>query len=134
MIERLSVKSLQSKNQQAESLLQCVLIIKFLSYFRHLKPDHHRKKCKTSVKWRTLNPIYNEEFCFETRPNEMDKQMLVITVWDKDIGKSDDFLGSLIIGHNSKGTRLQQWKGTQLFFQTFSVLTQFFINRLCSFT
>lgn len=78
---------------------------------RYLKPDQHRKKFKTAVKWRTLNPVYNEEFCFETRPNEMDKQLLMVTVWDKDIGKSDDFLGSLIIGHNSKGSRLQQWKG-----------------------
>lgn len=49
----------------------------------HIKPELHRKKYKTSVKWRTLNPVYNEEFYFETRPNEMDKQSLYITVWDK---------------------------------------------------
>ncbi|XP_063696197.1 rabphilin-3A isoform X2 [Culicoides brevitarsis] len=75
-----------------------------------MKPESHRKKYKTSVKWRTLNPIYNEEFLFETRPIEMDKQSLYITVWDKDIGKSNDFLGSLIIGSNSKGRRLRQWR------------------------
>ncbi|XP_055386855.1 double C2-like domain-containing protein beta isoform X2 [Condylostylus longicornis] len=75
-----------------------------------LKPDSHRKKYKTNVKWRNLNPIFNEEFLFETRPNDLDKQCLIITVWDKDLGKSNDFLGSLILGHNSKGRRLKQWQ------------------------
>uniref|UniRef100_A0A1I8NVG9 Rabphilin n=1 Tax=Stomoxys calcitrans TaxID=35570 RepID=A0A1I8NVG9_STOCA len=75
-----------------------------------MKPDCHRnKKCKTSVKWRTLNPIYNEEFNFEAGPHDLNKQSLILTVWDKDLGKSNDFLGSLVIGHNSKGERLQQW-------------------------
>ncbi|XP_058978533.1 rabphilin-3A-like [Musca domestica] len=75
-----------------------------------MKPDSHRnKKYKTSVKWRTLNPIYNEEFHFEAGPHDLNKQSLVLTVWDKDLGKSNDFLGSLVIGHNSKGERLQQW-------------------------
>lgn len=86
----------------------------FLSKFisnRQLKPDSHRnKKFKTNVKWRNLNPVFNEEFFFETRPNELDKQSLIITVWDKDLGKSNDFLGSLVIGHASKGKRLKQWK------------------------
>lgn len=40
----------------------------------------------------------------------MDKQSLILTVWDKDLGKSNDFLGSLIFGPNSKGRRLKQWK------------------------
>lgn len=57
-----------------------------------------------------MNPVYNEEFSFETRPSELDKQSLIITVWDKDIGKANDFLGSLLIGHSSKGRRLKQWK------------------------
>lgn len=76
-----------------------------------MKPDSHRnRKFKTSVKWRNLNPVFNEEFSFETRPSELDKQSLIITVWDKDLGKSNDFLGSLVIGHKSKGKRLAQWK------------------------
>lgn len=78
---------------------------------RQLKPDSHRnKKYKTNVKWRNLNPVFNEEFYFETRPNELDKQSLIITVWDKDLGKSNDFLGSLVIGYASKGKRFKQWK------------------------
>lgn len=54
--------------------------------FSQLRPDSHRKKYKTSIKWRNLNPVFNEEFFFETRPNELDKQALTITVWDKDLG------------------------------------------------
>ncbi|XP_070496175.1 double C2-like domain-containing protein beta isoform X2 [Chironomus tepperi] len=75
-----------------------------------LRPDSYRKKYKTSIKWRNLNPVFNEEFFFETRPNDLDKQTLFITVWDKDIGKSNDFLGSLILGQCSKGRRLKQWR------------------------
>ncbi|CRK92213.1 CLUMA_CG005704, isoform B [Clunio marinus] len=75
-----------------------------------LRPDSNRKKFKTSIKWRNLNPVFNEEFFFETRPNDLDKQTLIITVWDRDIGKSNDFLGSLILGQISKGRRLKQWK------------------------
>lgn len=80
-------------------------------FSRQIKPDSQKnKKFKSSIKWRTLNPIYNEEFAFETRPNDLDKQLLLLTVWDKDIGKSNDFLGSLALGGNSKGRRLKQWK------------------------
>ncbi|XP_034663223.1 rabphilin-3A isoform X2 [Drosophila subobscura] len=75
-----------------------------------LKPDAHKnKKHKTSVKWRTLNPIYNEEFYFEASPHDLNKEMLIVTVWDKDLGKSNDFLGSVQLGAQSKGERLQQW-------------------------
>lgn len=59
-----------------------------LSISSQLRPDSHRKKYKTSIKWRNLNPVFNEEFFFETRPNELDKQALTITVWDKDLGIS----------------------------------------------
>lgn len=65
---------------------------------------------KTSIKWRTLNPIFDEEFVFETRPNELDKQSVLLAVWDKDLGKSNDFLGALTLGAHSKGGRLKQWK------------------------
>jgi rabphilin-3A len=59
-----------------------------------------------------LNPVFNEEFFFETRPNDLEsKKELVITVWDKDIGKSNDFLGSLVFsGQTSKGRRLKHWR------------------------
>jgi hypothetical protein len=45
------------------------------------------------VKWKNLNPVFNEEFVFETKMTELPKQALEITVWDKDYGKSNDYLG-----------------------------------------
>ncbi|XP_034937244.1 rabphilin-3A [Chelonus insularis] len=63
----------------------------------------------TKVKWSTLNPEWNEEFAFEIPLSELTALALIITVWDKDLGKKNDFLGSLILGCSSKGARLQHW-------------------------
>ncbi|PVD31713.1 hypothetical protein C0Q70_07131 [Pomacea canaliculata] len=60
----------------------------------YLKPDKDKKsKFKTTVKKRTLNPEYNEEFTYDIKHNELAKKTLEITVWDKDIGKANDFIG-----------------------------------------
>ncbi|XP_013167496.1 PREDICTED: rabphilin-3A [Papilio xuthus] len=75
----------------------------------HLDPDPYHKKHKTSIKWRNLNPVWNEEFLFETRPTELSRQNLTLTFWDKDYGKPNDFLGSLVLGASSKGRRLKHW-------------------------
>jgi Ca2+-dependent lipid-binding protein, contains C2 domain len=64
--------------------------------FSRLKPDTSHRKCKTSVKWKNLNPVFNEEFVFDTKMTELPKQALEITVWDKDYGKSNDYLGEFI--------------------------------------
>ncbi|XP_056634941.1 synaptotagmin-9 isoform X2 [Diorhabda sublineata] len=75
-----------------------------------LKPDPNHKKHKTSIKWKNLNPVFNEEFAFETRPTELSTQSLYVTVYDKDYGKSNDYLGGLILGGTgSKGLRLKHW-------------------------
>lgn len=47
----------------------------------------------TSVKWKTLNPEWNEEFAFETQLTDLAELALLIWVWDKDLGKSNDYLG-----------------------------------------
>ena len=64
--------------------------------FSRLKPDSLHHKYKTSVKWKNLNPVFNDEFVFETKMTELPKQALEITVWDKDYGKSNDYLGKFI--------------------------------------
>ncbi|KAI8116647.1 Double C2-like domain-containing protein beta [Lucilia cuprina] len=64
-----------------------------------------QQKIQNQCQMRTLNPIYTEEFHFEPSPHDLNKQSIIITI----LGKSNDFLGSLIIGFNSKGERLQQW-------------------------
>lgn len=63
------------------------------SFCRHLSPDSNHKKYKTSVKWKNLNPVFNEEFVFETKMTDLPKQTLILTIWDKDYGKSNDYLG-----------------------------------------
>ncbi|XP_059146253.1 double C2-like domain-containing protein beta isoform X4 [Physella acuta] len=79
----------------------------------YLKPDKDKKsKYKTTIKKRTLNPEYNEEFTYEIRHNELAKKTLEITVWDKDIGKTNDFIGGVQLGINSKGERLKHWFDT----------------------
>ncbi|XP_050408654.1 rabphilin-3A isoform X2 [Patella vulgata] len=76
----------------------------------YLKPDKDKKsKYKTSVKKRTLNPEFNEEFVYEIKHNELPKKTLEVTVWDKDIGKANDFIGGVQIGINAKGERLRHW-------------------------
>lgn len=47
----------------------------------------------TSIKRKTLNPKWNEEFVFATRLTELMKLTLCLSVWDKDFGKSNDYLG-----------------------------------------
>ncbi|XP_059829198.1 double C2-like domain-containing protein beta isoform X2 [Hypanus sabinus] len=62
----------------------------------YLKPDADKKsKHKTAVKKKTLNPEFNEEFFYEIKQADLAKKTLEITVWDYDIGKSNDFIDLL---------------------------------------
>ncbi|KAK4293250.1 hypothetical protein Pmani_034040, partial [Petrolisthes manimaculis] len=74
-----------------------------------LKPDPTYKKYRTAVKWKNLNPEFNEEFVFEVRRNELPKKLLDIRVYDKDVGRSDDFIGGLQLSQDSTGTELRHW-------------------------
>lgn len=68
-----------------------------------------RNSQSTTIKWKTLNPEWNEEFAFATRLTDLMKFTLCLTVWDKDFGKSNDYLGGLELSCNSKGARLRHW-------------------------
>ncbi|XP_076640120.1 rabphilin-3A [Colletes latitarsis] len=68
-----------------------------------------RNSQNTTVKWKTLNPEWSEEFIFTTRLTDLMKLTLYLTVWDKDFGKSNDYLGGLELSCNSKGARLRHW-------------------------
>nr|XP_027238576.1 double C2-like domain-containing protein beta [Penaeus vannamei] len=74
-----------------------------------LKPDPTHKKYRTAVKWKNLNPEFNEEFVFEVRRNELPKKLLDIRVYDKDVGRSDDFIGGLQLSQDSTGSELRHW-------------------------
>ncbi|XP_069838368.1 double C2-like domain-containing protein alpha [Dendropsophus ebraccatus] len=76
----------------------------------YLKPDVEKKsKHKTAVKKKTLNPEFNEEFFYKIGLNELQKRSLEVTVWDYDLGKSNDFIGGVTLGMNSKGECLKHW-------------------------
>uniref|UniRef100_A0A8C2C6X5 Double C2-like domains, beta n=1 Tax=Cyprinus carpio TaxID=7962 RepID=A0A8C2C6X5_CYPCA len=76
----------------------------------YLKPDENKKsKHKTAVKKKTLNPEFNEEFFYEIKYADLSKKTLEVTVWDYDIGKSNDFIGGLSLGINANGERLKHW-------------------------
>jgi len=62
---------------------------------KKLKKTAGRNSQSTSIKRKTLNPEWNEEFVFATRLTELMKLTLCLSVWDKDFGKSNDYLGSM---------------------------------------
>ncbi|XP_029158179.1 rabphilin-3A isoform X2 [Nylanderia fulva] len=76
---------------------------------KKLKKATGRNSQNTSIRRKTLNPEWNEEFAFATRLTELMKLTLCLSVWDKDFGKSNDYLGGLMLGCGSKGARLRHW-------------------------
>ncbi|KAL1023539.1 hypothetical protein UPYG_G00042140 [Umbra pygmaea] len=75
-----------------------------------LQPDMGKKsKYKTTVKKKTLNPEFNEEFMYEVPHEQLAKKTLEISVWDYDLGMSNDFIGGIELGINAKGVRLKHW-------------------------
>uniref|UniRef100_UPI0037E853F9 rabphilin-3A n=1 Tax=Semicossyphus pulcher TaxID=241346 RepID=UPI0037E853F9 len=75
-----------------------------------LKPDMGKKaKNKTQIKKKTLNPEYNEEFSYEIKHGELAKKTLDVSVWDYDMGKSNDFIGGCQLGIQAKGECLKHW-------------------------
>uniref|UniRef100_A0AAY4ANC9 C2 domain-containing protein n=1 Tax=Denticeps clupeoides TaxID=299321 RepID=A0AAY4ANC9_9TELE len=76
----------------------------------YLKPDLKKKsKHKTAVIKKTLNPEFNEEFFYEITFAELSTKTLEVTVWDYDLGKSNDFIGGVSFGCQSQGDALQHW-------------------------
>ncbi|XP_023276948.1 rabphilin-3A-like isoform X2 [Seriola lalandi dorsalis] len=75
-----------------------------------LKPDMGKKaKNKTQIKKKTLNPEFNEEFSYDIKHAELAKKTLDISVWDYDMGKSNDFIGGCQLGIQAKGECLKHW-------------------------
>jgi len=77
-----------------------------------MKPDPMRRKYKTIVRWKNLNPEFNEEFVFDVLLQDLPKKTIEVTVWDKDYGRTNDYIGGLQIGINSKGERLRHFLHT----------------------
>ncbi|XP_072298847.1 double C2-like domain-containing protein alpha [Eucyclogobius newberryi] len=76
----------------------------------YLKPDLQKKsKHKTQVIKKTLNPEFNEEFFYEISLLELSSKTLEVTVWDYDLGRSNDFIGGVCLGPQSQGDALRHW-------------------------
>ena len=55
-----------------------------------------KSKLKTSVKFKTLNPIWEEQLDFKiSNPGSIEQ--IIIDCWDYDLAKTHDFLGQIII-------------------------------------
>ncbi|XP_042636422.1 double C2-like domain-containing protein beta [Orycteropus afer afer] len=63
---------------------------------------------KTVFRRQSGNP-FGEKFCYEIKHGDLAKKTLEVTVWDYDIGKSNDFIGGVVLGINAKGERLKHW-------------------------
>nr|KAF6282743.1 rabphilin 3A [Myotis myotis] len=75
-----------------------------------LKPDMGKKaKHEMQIKKKTLNPDFNEEFFYDIKHSDLAKKSLDISVWDYDIGKSNDYIGGCQLGISAKGERLKHW-------------------------
>ncbi|XP_045886054.1 double C2-like domain-containing protein alpha [Micropterus dolomieu] len=76
----------------------------------YLKPDIQKKsKHKTAVIKKTLNPEFNEEFFYEISLSELANKTLEVTVWDYDLGRSNDFIGGVCLSCHSQGDALRHW-------------------------
>ncbi|XP_017161636.1 double C2-like domain-containing protein beta [Poecilia reticulata] len=76
----------------------------------YLKPDIQKKsKHKTAVMKRTLNPEFNQEFSYDVSLSELAKKTLEVTVWDHDLGRSNDFIGGVFLSCRSQGDALRHW-------------------------
>ncbi|XP_072495437.1 double C2-like domain-containing protein gamma [Notamacropus eugenii] len=75
-----------------------------------LQPNMGKKsKYKTTVRKKTLNPEFNEEFFYAGQREELAQKTLLVSVWDYDLGTADDFIGGLQLSINSTGEKLRHW-------------------------
>ncbi|XP_069421291.1 double C2-like domain-containing protein gamma isoform X4 [Ovis canadensis] len=76
-----------------------------------LHPNAGKKsKYKTSVRKKTLNPEFNEEFFYAGPREELAQKTLLVSVWDYDMGTADDFIGGVQLSSRAGGERQQHWR------------------------
>ena len=49
----------------------------------------------TTVKWKSLNPDFHEQFVYSSSISDLPKQSLYITVWDREKGRQDEYIGNV---------------------------------------
>ncbi|KAB0390076.1 hypothetical protein E2I00_011599, partial [Balaenoptera physalus] len=77
----------------------------------YLHPNGGKKsKYKTSVREKTPNPEFNEEFLCAGPREELAQKTLLVSVWDGDPGTADDFTGRVQLNSRARGERQQHWR------------------------
>lgn len=81
----------------------------FVRLFLH--PNVGKKsKYKTSVRKKTLNPEFNEEFFYAGAREELAQKTLLVSVWDYDLGTANDFIGLVQLSGQASGERQRHWR------------------------
>ncbi|XP_062949973.1 double C2-like domain-containing protein gamma isoform X2 [Cynocephalus volans] len=81
----------------------------FVRLFLH--PNSGKKsKYKTSVRKKTLNPEFNEEFFYAGPREDLAQKTLLVSVWDYDLGTANDFIGGVQLNSCASGERLRHWR------------------------
>ncbi|CDW55686.1 C2 and FYVE 2 domain containing protein [Trichuris trichiura] len=94
----------------AQFVLQYEIVGPGPPFLRLLKSETNKvRQAKTEVKKRTLNPVFNQLFRFNLPYEDMAGVTLCVQVWDKDVGKHDDFIGSLELGTTTRGECMKHW-------------------------
>lgn len=58
-----------------------------------MHPVTKTSKHQTTVKWKSLSPDFHEQFVYLTSSHDLPKQSLYITVWNKEKGRADEYIG-----------------------------------------
>ncbi|XP_074646740.1 synaptotagmin-7-like isoform X2 [Tubulanus polymorphus] len=67
------------------------------------------EKKKTTIKKRTLNPVYNESFIFDVPLEKIRETSMAITVMDYDNLSKNDLIGQILIGPKSGPAEQKHW-------------------------
>ncbi|CAD5113346.1 DgyrCDS2520 [Dimorphilus gyrociliatus] len=106
--EKLTVTVLEAKNLQPKD--GSITADPYIKLTLYLEKKRLKRK-KTTVRKKTLNPYYNEQFVFDIPYDCIQKVKLVLKVYDYDLVRSN-FIGKVIFGCQSNGSGLRHWTDT----------------------
>uniref|UniRef100_A0AAR2LQW0 Rabphilin 3A homolog (mouse), b n=1 Tax=Pygocentrus nattereri TaxID=42514 RepID=A0AAR2LQW0_PYGNA len=77
--------------------------------FFHILFMSHEMGSATDMFQKLTAFLFLQEFSYEIKHGELAKKTLDISVWDYDMGKSNDFIGGCQLGITAKGECLKHW-------------------------
>lgn len=105
-IGRLTIIVMKAKDLKAKDITgSSDPYVKIWLYFGNTRFE----KKKTSIKMRTLNPIYNESFIFEIPWEKIREASLEVTVMDFDKVGRNEMIGKIILGCRSGPMETRHW-------------------------